>query len=70
MTKCFRVREARRTVPATFSGFDGRVTGLRARIVELTARSDRLLAAQASIERLVVLSADSIFIEYGVDTVW
>lgn len=46
-----RVREARRTVPATFSGFDGRVTGLRARILELTARSDQLLAAQNRVLR-------------------
>lgn len=31
---------------------------------------DRMLVAQASLEKLVVLSADKIFLEYGVEVVW
>jgi len=31
---------------------------------------DRMLVAQASLEKLVILSADKIFLEYGVDVLW
>lgn len=31
---------------------------------------DRLLIAQASLEKLTILSADKIFVEYGVEAVW
>ena len=31
---------------------------------------DRLLVAQASLEKLAILSADKIFVEYGAEVVW
>ena len=31
---------------------------------------DRLLVAQAKLEKLVIVSADEIFVEYGAEVVW
>ena len=41
-----RLREARDTVPRTFTGYDGRIVGLRARIAALEAKTAQLITAQ------------------------
>ena len=41
-----RVDEARLAVPASFSGYDARVAGVRTRIGSLAVRTEDLLAAQ------------------------